>query len=167
MLTVALQQGINGVVFGSLYVVACGGSLASAALSFAAFAIGGVAGLAYAERSGAAPRRVLQVSAIATAVLLIAWIGHPIGPFAFVLLFALGAAVAPHHPLSRARVYETALDRPAIANALERPFNLFDIVIPWGLGVVADHWGLVAALALLLLQPVAIGAVATWRRGGG
>ena len=155
------------VVFGSLYIVASGGSLASAAVSFAAYAIGGVVGLALAERSGLAPRRVLQATTIATAVLLVAWIVNPIGPVAFVLLFALGAAVAPHHPLSRARTYETARDRPAIANALERPFNLFDIAIPVGLGLVADHWGLVAALALLLLQPLAVGLVATWRRDKG
>jgi predicted MFS family arabinose efflux permease len=153
------------VVFGSLHIVASGGSLASAALSFAAYAIGGVAGLAYAERSGLAPRRVLQITALATAVLLIAWIVHPVGPFAFLMLFALGAAVAPHHPLSRARTYEIARDRPAVANALARPFDVFDLVVPWGLGLVADHWGLVMALALLLLQPLAIGLVATWRRG--
>jgi MFS transporter, FSR family, fosmidomycin resistance protein len=153
------------VVFGGLYIVASGGSLASAAASFAAYALGGVAGLAIAERSAVAPRRVLQATAAATAVLLLAWIAHPVGPIAIVLLFALGAAVAPHFPLSRARTYETARDRPAIANALERPFNLFDLVVPFALGLVADRWGLAAALALLLLQPLTVGLVATWRRG--
>src|SRR4029450_2419737 len=52
------------VVFGCLYVVASGGSLPSAALEFAAYAIGGVAGLALAERSGLPPRRVLQGTAL-------------------------------------------------------------------------------------------------------
>lgn len=152
------------VVFGGLYIVASGGSLASAAVSFAAYAIGGVVGLALAEGIGGPPRRVLQLSTIASAALLVAWIVHPVGPVAFALLLALGAAVAPHHPLIRARTYETAGDRPAIANALERPFGLFDIAIPFALGLVADRWGLVAALALLLLQPLAVGLVATWRR---
>jgi FSR family fosmidomycin resistance protein-like MFS transporter len=152
------------VVFGSLYIVASGGSLASAALSFAAYAMGGMVGLAVVERSGVPARPILQATAIATAVLLVAWILHPTGPVAFVVLFALGAAVAPQHPLARARTYESARDRPAIANALERPFDLFDVVLPFVLGLVADRWGLVAALVLLLVQPLVIGLVATWRR---
>jgi predicted MFS family arabinose efflux permease len=156
------------VVFGGLHVVESGGSLASSALSFASYAIGGVVGLALAERSGLAPRAVLRATAAATAVLLAAWIAHPVGPAAYGIVFALGAVVAPHHPLSRARVYEAAGDRPAIANALSRPFDSFDVLLPWALGALADARGLVAALALLLVQPALIAAVATWAgRGGG
>jgi hypothetical protein len=53
--------------------------------------------------------------------------------------------------------------------ALGQLFVAVDVVAPLALGVVADHFGLTAAIACLLVQPaviVACGAVLTSRARG-
>jgi hypothetical protein len=60
-----------------------------------------------------------------------------------------------------ARAYEELPDRPGTVQALGQLFVAVEVCAPLVLGVVADRFGLRAALACLALQPVMIVLCAT------
>jgi hypothetical protein len=71
-------------------------------------------------------------------------------------LFALGASAAPQYALLKARAYAASPGRPGVVNALAQVFVLIDVAGPLAFGVVADAFGVRAALACLAVQPLAV-----------
>lgn len=105
-----------------------------------------------------------MLACVALLVVFPAWLFAP--PVVAVPATALlGAAAVPLWPLCTARAYDQG--RPALVAALAQVYGPLDLVLPALLGVVADRWGLAAALLLLLAQPLGILLVvrATGRRG--
>lgn len=127
-----------------------------------AFSAGATVGAVATDRLlSRMPSRVLLLgSAAACAAALGAFvIGHGV-VVGTASLFVLGLTSAPHHPLCQARAYASLADRPGTVHALGQVFGLVDVAAPLVLGVIADRWGLDVALACLLVQPLAVGAMA-------
>ena len=69
----------------------------------------------------------------------------------------LGVADSPLYPLAKARAYAEAPDRPGLVGAIDTLFVPVEIAAPLAIGLAAVMLGLVPALALLILEPVAVG----------
>ncbi|MGH7330114.1 MAG: hypothetical protein ACREJX_17345, partial [Polyangiaceae bacterium] len=96
------------------------------------------------------------VTAAASFVALAALVSAHAFATAAASLVVLGVLVAPHHPLSMARAYETLPEHPGVVQACVQLFVAIDVCAPLAVGVVADRFGLGAALACLAAQPVVI-----------
>jgi MFS transporter, FSR family, fosmidomycin resistance protein len=133
-----------------------GAALATAAAT--SFAAGSIAGAAMTDRAVAylRPRAVLVVSALLVAIALIALLSAPGLLSSCVALFFLGMTCAPHHPLAMARAYGELEDQPGTVQALGQLFVVVDVLAPIVLGVVADRFGLAAAVSCLMVQPAVI-----------
>jgi predicted MFS family arabinose efflux permease len=129
-----------------------------AAACLAAFSSGSVIGAIATERyvDRVPARSILLGSALICAALLGLVLLAPSPALVTVALVPLGASVAPHYALAKARAYAAVPDRPGLVNAAAQAFVVLDLGAPLALGLVADRWGLRAALACLLAQPVAI-----------
>ncbi|MCU0687497.1 MAG: MFS transporter [Polyangiaceae bacterium] len=135
-----------------------GASEALAAACLAAFSSGSVIGAIATERyvDRVSARSILLGSALICTALLGLVLLAPSPALVTVALVPLGASVAPHYALAKARAYAAVPDRPGLVNAAAQAFVVLDLGAPLALGLVADRWGLRAALACLLAQPVAI-----------
>ena len=128
---------------------------AAAAITFAA---GSVAGASLCDRavSHFGRRRVLFASAGAC-ILALGALLLPLPPLtACVGLLVLGCAAAPHHPLALAHAYEELPRNPGTVQAFGQLFVAVEVLAPLVLGEVADHLGLRAAVACLLVEPLVI-----------
>lgn len=149
------------------------GRLAIGAL-LAAFSCGGALSLLAVDlvlaRAPARTGRLLAIACVACALSYGAWLVVT-GPYlGTALFFVVGACTAPLWPLCQARVYDLFPGRAGLAAAAGNVFAPLDVAAPIALGLVADGAGVVAALALLLLQPLGILAlvgVGRARRGRG
>ena len=82
-------------------------------------------------------------------------------PFASGALFAAtGAFAALHYPIAQAQLYRAVPESSGSVNALSTALGALAIPLPLLLGVAADRAGLGFALALLLVQPLGVGAAA-------
>jgi len=77
-------------------------------------------------------------------------------------MFVAGLSCAPHHALAQAQAYEQLPGNPGTVQALAQLFVVADVAAPLAVGLLADRFGLGAALACLVLQPAVI-AVCAWR----
>lgn len=105
------------------------------------------------------PRALLLTASVASAASLLAFILDP----GVASLFVLGFAAALLYPLVQARAYARVPGRPGMLSALQSPFVVVDVLAPLAIGAMVSAWGVEAGLALLLAQPVVIGAVAALR----
>lgn len=142
-----------------------GAAPAAAAAVAVTFAMGSVLGTALTDRAVArtSARSVLLASAVASGLALLAFLATTSALASSVSLLVVGIACAPHHPLAQARAYGELPDRPGTVQALGQLFVVVDVVAPLVLGVVADCWGLGAAIGCLLVQPAVIAACAIKR----
>jgi MFS family permease len=103
-----------------------------------------------------AARRLLAVSCLASiaAFALFLWCDGLLG-MTIAIIF-VGASAALHHPLAQAEAYAAEPDDAAWVATLGSVFGIGALVAPPILGWVADAHGLVAALALLLVQPLGL-----------
>jgi fucose permease len=131
-------------------------------LAFAVCALGGALGLAITDRllQRVDGRRLLMVAALACALTFAAWLSVRSLALSVMLLGLVGVTVAPLYPIAAARAYAARPGQPGLVAAVDQLFGPFAIVAPLAVGVVADRVGIVAALALLVLQPVGVGLVA-------
>jgi MFS family permease len=131
-------------------------SLAAAAA--VSFSVGAVVGAALVERAVAlhGSRRVLLVSGVLCAIALGALVFAPSALATVAALLLVGLCCAPHHSLALAQAYRVLPGSPGTVQALAQVFIVVDLVAPLALGIVADRFGLRAALACLWLQPVGI-----------
>lgn len=129
-------------------------------VALSALSIGAMAGLAVTDRSLAKhPARsdALLISAcLGCTITYTGWLLLPTPTLSIVALLLVGFFVAPMYPLSKARAYRAAPGRGGLVNALGQLFTTIDVVVPLGLGVLADRHGVQLALAFLLLQPLGV-----------
>jgi len=139
-----------------------GSTEAAAAASLTVFSLGALAGAALTDALVArfSWRTLLGISGVAAALAIGGFLVSSSAITATIALGVLGAAVAPHYPLTKARAYEAAPGRPGLVNALAQVFVVVDVGAPLLLGWIADARGLSVAFACLLLQPVALAALA-------
>jgi MFS family permease len=122
------------------------------------FAAGAVAGSAIADGAVAryGGRRVLVGSAASCGAALGVSLATHSPVLACAGLFVVGLACAPHHALAFARAYDEMPANPGTVQALAQLFVGVDIVAPLALGILADRFGLRAAMTCLALQPLFI-----------
>ncbi len=135
---------------------------ALAATAAVTFSAGSVFGAAWTDRAIARfrPRQLLLASGAACALAVALLLAAGGAPASCVALFALGAACAPHHPLAFARAYHEMPGHPGAVQAIAQLFVAVDVGAPLALGLVADRYGLRAAIGCLFLQPAVIVACA-------
>lgn len=106
-----------------------------------------------------AARHLLLGSALATVGALGATLASSSLATTMLAAFVLGVTAAPHHPLAQAAAYDAMPGMPGVVNAVAQPFVVLDIVLPMIIGLIAARWGIGAALATLVAQPLVILAV--------
>jgi len=104
-----------------------------------------------------APRTVLLASCGACGLALAGWIAAPTSTSSIVALGVLGFCAAPLYPLAAARAYAACPERPGLVAAVEQLLTPLAIAAPLAVGIIAERWGLVAALGSLALQPLTVG----------
>jgi MFS family permease len=135
-----------------------GASSALAVACVTGVSVGAVLGAWLTDRllGAVAPDRVLLGSTLATLLTLAAVVLAPSLAWLALALVGLGASAAPQYALTKAKAYAASPGRPGVVNALAQVFVLVDIVGPLALGALADHAGVVAAMACLALQPLGV-----------
>ncbi|HEX8108333.1 MAG TPA: hypothetical protein VF516_11430, partial [Kofleriaceae bacterium] len=104
--------------------------------------------------------RLMIAAGVACAVLFAGWLAAPSAWLAVVLMVPVGATAAPLYPLASALAYARCPERSSIVLVGSHLFAPLTLALPWGLGWIADHAGVLAALALLAAQPVGLVALA-------
>lgn len=144
------------VVLGALWLDSRGVPPAERDLAFGACAVGLVVGSATVEPLLARVRApvVSVVASLGCGIVYVAWLTAP-SPL---LLGVVGLFAGPLYPLVEARAY--AMASPTRVAAAGQLAAAAEVVMVLAVGWLADHVGLRAALAVLLLEPALIGAVA-------
>jgi fucose permease len=75
---------------------------------------------------------------------------------ALVLAIPVGFASAPLYPLAAAQAYATRPQQSGAVLAASHLFTPLGLLLPWLVGVIADHVGTTVALALLVAQPLCL-----------
>jgi MFS family permease len=145
-----------------------GGSPLWQSATVGAFVAGGIVGLVALERLLVrhAERRLLIASGLACAALFLAWLLAPAPWLAAALMFPVGVTTAPLYPLATAQAYARRPERTGIIVVASHVFAPFALALPWLLGLAADRFGVPAALALLIAQPVGLVILAAATTGG-
>jgi fucose permease len=131
------------------------------ALILASYTAGCAIGLVVSERllRRFRPLPLLAASCAASSILYMLWLAAS-GPVVSGLpFFALGLATSSHYPLASAQAYRALPDRSGSVNAVLSLAFALQLPIPLVLGWVADTFGLLPCLALLIAQPVGLLAI--------
>lgn len=157
------------VVFASLHVrLDLGASVFWQTGTIAVFMIGDALGLIGIERllRARSERSLLVIAAAGCAIAYGAWLASPTALVALVLALPVGVFTAPLYPLTAAQAYATRPSQSGSVLAIGHLFMPLSLALPWLIGTVADRAGTVAALALLVAQPLGLIALvaATARR---
>ena len=119
--------------------------------------VGGAFGLVVTDRPlvRVAPLRLLAGSSAICVAVYVAWLAAPTMWLSALLMVAVGATAAPMYPLGAPRrLYAALPGRSGTVNAAGHVFTPLSLALPWLLGWIADHAGLMTAIALLIVQPV-------------
>lgn len=100
--------------------------------------------------------RYLRVSALAAVVLLPAFLLVPGTPAKLVLLAVLGIATAGWYSIPKARLYDALSGQSGAALTLGSVAGLIAGTFPLAIGLVAERYGIGAALWLLLAGPLVL-----------
>jgi MFS transporter, FSR family, fosmidomycin resistance protein len=124
--------------------------------------LGGALGLVLLDRLllRFAARRILAVACTLCLSLYFFWL-HSRSLYGSALwMFFVGAFTAMQYPIAQAQAYRAAADRSGLVAAVGPIFSGLDLVSPLVLGLIADRFGLYAALVALLVQPIGLFAIA-------
>lgn len=132
------------------------------------FVAGATLGLVVADRilARSSPRRVLVISATLCALAYGAWLAVESPVASAALLFVVGAGAAPLYPITQAQAYRCLPGGSGTVNAAGYVFLVPELCLALLLGWMADAVGVVPALALLLVQPLGVLAIALALRPG-
>lgn len=127
-------------------------------LILAALAAGSVFGIAAADRwlTRLPPRGLLASTSVACIATFVIWLQLESPLATGVAAFILGASIGPQYPLAQAQCYRCVRSRPLLVSVLESLLQPIQVALPWVVGVLADHGGIMWALAFLSLQPVCL-----------
>ena len=156
------------VAFGALFLRdELGAGVEVQGLAFLAAAVGGAVGLAVTDRllTRVDPLRLLIATSLATAVVFAAWLCVRSIPASVILLGLIGLFCSPLYPICAARAYAARPGQTGLVSALDQLFAPFPLLAPLLIGFVADEVGIVIALAILVVQPIGVVAVALAQRG--
>jgi MFS family permease len=109
-------------------------------------------------------RRLLTVACAGTLLSYAPWLGAVTLPAAAFWAFLAGVLIAWQYPLAQAQAYRAAGARSGLVPALSAPLTVFELVAPVLLGFIADRAGVTMAMTLLLVQPLGLLLVLSWRR---
>lgn len=98
----------------------------------------------------------LRTCAAACTACYLAWLLAPTAWLVALLAAFVGATAAPLYPLCAARAYARRPGASGSVLAASHLFTPLGLALPLLIGVVADRAGLVPALALLIVQPLAL-----------
>lgn len=154
------------VSFGALHLEALGATPGGRAVTFTAWIAGSALGAVTLERlANRLPAGLLLLlSGAGAAVAYTGWLLAGGWPAAALALGATGFFAAAHHPLLTARAYATLPDRPSTVAAVSSLVAVLDLGVPVIIGLIADAWGVGAALVVLLVQPAGVIAAAAVAR---
>jgi MFS family permease len=126
--------------------------------TIAAFVAGGALGLALLDRvlKRTAELRALAAAAAGCAVAYTAWMFAPTPLWGVIAMVPVGICAAPLYPLASAQAYAARPESSGLVLAASHLFTPLGLAIPFGLGALADVAGTRIALAMLLVQPVAL-----------
>lgn len=154
------------VVFASLHIRhELGASATWQGIILGAFIAGGALGLVILERVLVrhSERRVLIATCLLCAGSYVLWLAAPNLWLSAILMLPVGATSAPLYPLAAARAYACCPGRSGIVLAASHLFTPFGLMLPWLLGLVADHAGTHVTLALLIVQPLGLALLARYK----
>ena len=158
------------VAFGALHLRDnLGADSQTRALILMAYMAGMLLGLAILERLLARfePLRLLAVAAVGSGAAYTAWL-FARDPITSALWMAVtGLFAGSLYPLAKAQAYRALPGRSGMLNAMAHVFTPLDVLLPLALGLLADHFGLLLALSLLLVQPLGLLVIAILRRRDG
>ena len=106
------------------------------------------------------PLRLLLVSSGASAFAYAAWLSADTLVESGLWLCVVGFFSVWLYPIAKAQAYRALPGRSGMVNAISHIFTPLDFGMPLALGLVADQFGLLPALAVLGLQPVGLFAIA-------
>ena len=154
------------VAFGALFMrdeLGAGPAERSAILM--AFMAGGMVGLLVLERLLARvdPLRMLRAAALGSAIAYAAWLSVRSPVASAFWMFLTGLFSSSLYPIAKAQAYRALPGRSGMLNAVAHLFTPLDFLLPMALGLIADRFGLVAALTVLIAQPVGLFVIAARR----
>jgi MFS family permease len=111
------------------------------------------------------PLKLLIFACAGTVISYVAWLAasDPISSGAW--MFASGLFAGSLYPIAKAQAYRALPGRSGMLNAMAHIFTPLDLALPLALGFVADRFGLLPALAILLAQPVGLFVIALTQLG--
>jgi MFS family permease len=129
--------------------------------------LGGVLALPVLERLLVRfePLKLLMLASVGTTISYLAWLLADDVISSGVWMFATGVFSVALYPLAKAQAYRALPGRSGMLNAMAHVFTPLDLLLPLLLGVIADRFGLVPALAILLAQPIGLFLIALSRSG--
>ncbi len=144
--------------FASLRVFTETRSSAVVAWQLSALTLGGVCGLLLSKAwlRRASPQRVLGVSCWGCAIAYTAWLVVDVDWLSVGLVFVSGGFVALHYPIAQAAAYRALPGRSTLVAAAAQVYAPFELAVPLAIGWCSDEFGVLAALGLLLLQPMGL-----------
>ena len=150
------------VSFGALHLEALGATPAERGLALGAATLSAIGALVAVERVAARLEgmRLLLLASAGCAVVFAGCLvtsSLPLGAALLALTFALAA---PLHPVVSARAFAALPGRSTAVNVINSSMATVELAIPLLLGAIADRFGVRAALAAMILEPVALFAVA-------
>ncbi len=127
-----------------------------------AYPIGGALGVIVCERLARriGPARLLALFAAACGFAFVLWLTATTAAPSAALMLLVGATAAPLYPLAAAQAYAALPGRSGAVLAAGHLFTPLTLALPFALGLVADRCGVVAALVLLVAQPIGLGLLA-------
>ena len=103
------------------------------------------------------PILLLAGGGLSGSLFYLGWLGAD-SPFASAIwLFLVGFTTSCLYPLTKAQAYNSFPGSASTVNAVGSLFTPVEIAMPLALGLVADRFGLVAALLCVLTQPLLLG----------
>jgi MFS transporter, FSR family, fosmidomycin resistance protein len=123
--------------------------------------VGALVGLVALRRllRSVTPSRLLAFACIGSVVAYVAWLRSSSATAGIVWMGVVCAFVSWQYPLTQARAYRAARGRSGLVAALSPAVTSFELAAPFVLGLVAERFGLAAALTALLAQPVGLVSV--------
>ena len=150
------------VSFGALHLEALGATAVERGVALAAGTSGAIGALLGAERfaSRLSGMRLLLVSSAACAAVFGACLVTSSFPLGAALLALTFAFAAPLHPVVSAKAFAALPGRSTLVNVIDSSMATVELLIPLLVGAIADRYGIRAALAAMILEPLALFTVA-------
>jgi MFS family permease len=150
------------VSFGALHLEALGATPLQRGLALGAATLAAIGALVVVERIPArlSGMRLLLVSSGGCAAVFAGCLVSSSLPVCAALLAVTFGLAAPLHPVVSARAFAALPGRSTVVNIVNSTMATVELAIPLLLGAIADRFGVRAALAAMILEPVALFAVA-------